>query len=281
MALVELLKPTQGTLRVVGSRWLLYMLAMLPGMFAMSSHLDEVIGKRPWFQDLQPPLDYVPTRMVIANLGDGVGLLLAGVVLIWLLQLVWLGGAARVLDPHTPGVYKKVFANGWQYLARFVRIAIIAVVVTLILQFVIGKGFDVLGTRAETQAWSFYNSYITLNLWRVATMFVALTLVGVIAFWMRMIAVDEARVDTRRLPWQALKLVARKPLGALLGQFLIVCAVLGIQAMALWCWRQSSHGGLWFGAWALLQLLTAYVWQFRIRLAFATLQQPNNRPVTT
>ena len=274
MALVEMLKPTQGTLRVVVSRWLLYMLAMLPGMLAMSRHLNEAIGKRPWFQDLQTPLDTLSTRFVLSNVGDGVGLLLAGVGIIWLLQLVWLGGSARVLDPRTPGVYKKVFENGWQYLARFVRIAIIAVVVTLILQFIVGKIFGVLSARAETQPWPFYDAYITLNLWRAGVVFVALTLVGVIAFWMRMIAVDEERFDTRRLPWQALKLVARRPLGALLGQFLIVCLVLGIQAMALWCWRQSPNGGLWFGAWAVLQLLTAYVWQIRIRAAFAVLHQP-------
>lgn len=273
MALIELLKPVEGTFRVVASRWLLYMLAMLPGMFALSAHLNETIGKRPWFHDLQPPLDVLSTRFVLAQLGDGVALLLAGVAFIWLLQLVWLGGSVRVLNPRTPGVYTKVFANGWQYLARFVRIAIIAVIVTAILQFVIGKFFGALSARAETHAWPVYESYVTLNLWRASVVFVVLTLVGVIAFWMRMIAVDEERFDTRRLPWQALKLVRRRPLAVLLGQFLIVCAVLGIQALALWCWRQSPHGAVWLAAWVVLQLVTAYVWQFRIRTALAILHQ--------
>jgi len=273
MAIVELLKPVRGTFRVVGARWLLYMLAMLPGMLSLSKHLDEAVGKRPWFHDLQPPLDTLSTRFVLAQLGDGVALLLAGVGILWLLQLVWLGGSARVLNPRTPGVYTKVFKNGWQYLARFLRIAIIAVIVTAVLQFAISKLFGALSARAETHAWPFYTSYITLNMWRAATIFVALTLVGVIAFWMRMIAVDEGRFDTRRLPWQALKLVRRRPFAALLGQFLIVCAVLGIQAVALLCWRQSPDGEVWLGAWVLLQLVTAYVWQFRIRTALAILQQ--------
>ena len=88
MVLVELLKPTQGTLRVVASRWLIYMLAMLPGLLAMSRHLNEAVGKRPWFQDLQPPLDTLSTRFVLSNVNDGVPLLLAGVALIWILQLV-------------------------------------------------------------------------------------------------------------------------------------------------------------------------------------------------
>lgn len=273
MALIRLLKPVQGTFRVVVSRWLLYMLAMLPGMWSLSMHLNEAVGKRPWFHDLQPPLDALSTRIVLTQLGDGVALLIAGVAVIWLAQLVWLGGSARVLNPRTPGVYHKVFENGWRYLARFLRIAIMAVIVAAILQFLINKLFGALSARAQTEPWSFYTAYVTLNMWRAATVFVALTLVGVLAFWMRMIAVDEERYDTRRLPWQALKLVGRRPVAALLGQFLIVCIVLGIQAVALFCWRQSPNGDMWLGAWVLLQFITAYVWQFRIRTALALLQQ--------
>lgn len=270
MALVELLKPTQGTLRVVVTRWLLYMVAVLPGMLSLSSHLDETIGKRPWFEDLQVPLDTESAGFVAAQLGDGIALLGAGAAIIWLLQLVWLGGSLRVLDPRAPGVQTKVFANGWQYLARFLRIAIFALIVTLLLQFIIGKIFDSLSARAEINAWPVYTSYITLNMWKVSVIFIALTLVGVIAFWARVIAVADERKDTRRLPWQALKLLRRKPVAALLSQFLLVCAVLVIQTMALWCWRQSPNAGLWFGLWALLQLATAYMWQFRIRLALNT-----------
>ena len=55
MAVIDLLKPTSGTWRVVGTRWLLYMLAVLPGMLALSRHLDDalvsrkLVGERPIF----------------------------------------------------------------------------------------------------------------------------------------------------------------------------------------------------------------------------------------
>ena len=269
MAVVDLLNPTTGTWRVVVARWMLYMLAMLPGMLSMSRHLNETIGMRPWFHDLEVPLGTLSFKFLRPELGDGNGLLMAGVFVIWLLQLVWLGGSMRVLDPRAPGVQTRVWANGWQYLARFVRIAIFALIATLILQFVIGKIFGALSARAETHAWPVYDSYVALNLWRVFVVFVALNIIGIIAFWARTIAVMDERKDTRRLPWQVLKLMRRKPVSTLLCQFLLVCAVLAIQAMALWCWRQSPNGGMWFGAWALLQLATAYVWQFRIRLALS------------
>ena len=271
MAMIELLKPTTGTWRVVGARWLLFMLAVVPGLLTLSSHLDAEIGTRPWFHELQPPLTMLSTKFVIAELGEGLGLLGAGAALIWLLQLVWFGGAARVLDPRAPGVQTKVYANGWQYLARFIRIAVIAVVLTLVLQFVIGKVFGALSAKVEVEGWSIYGAYITLNMWKAGTIFVALTIIGVVAFWMRIIAVVEDRKDTRRLPWQTLKLLIRKPLSAFVAQFLLICAVLVIQAMALWCWRQSGSDGLWLGLWALLQLVTAYVWQFRIRYALHAL----------
>lgn len=277
MAIVKLLKPITGTWRVVASRWLLYMLAMLPGMLSLTRHLDATVGTRPWFHDLQPPLDILSLKFLVAELGDGVGLLLAGVFVIWLLQLVWLGGSIRVLDPHTPDVHKKVFANGWQYLARFLRIAVFAVIATVLVQLVVRKIFGSLSARAETEAWAVYDSYITLNLWKLFVMFVFLTLIGVIAFWTRIIAVTADRKDTRRLPWQALKVMARHPVSGLAAQFAFVCAVLITQAVALWCWRQSPSGGLWLGGWALLQLLTAYIWQLRIRAALNL--SWNHRPV--
>lgn len=275
MAVMKLLKPTAGTWRVVGSRWLLYMLAMLPGTMSLTRHLNETIGMRPWFHDLQPPLATLPTKFVIAELGDGVALLAAGALVIWLLQLVWLGGSIQILDPRRPVTPRKVFSRGWQYLARFVRIAIFAALAMALMQLLVTKIFGSLAARAETEAWPVYDGIITLNLWRVAVVLIVFTLIGVIAFWARMLVVSEDRYDTRRLPWQAVKILARRPVAAFLSQFLLVCLVLGTQAMALWCWRQSSAGGMWLATWAALQLLTAYVWQLRIRAAFSAMENSN------
>ena len=273
MAVMELLKPTSGTWRVVTSRWLLYMLATLPGLIALTSHLDETVGKRPWFQDLQPPLDVLSTNLLIPEIADGVALLGAAVVVIWLLQLVWLGGSIQILDPRRPDIRKKVFSCGWQFLGRFVRIAVFAGIAIAAMHFLMGKIVAGLRAQAESQNWSFYDAFVNLNLWYASTVFIMMTLIGLIAFWMRIIVVTEDRRDIRRLPWLAVKILVRRPLFALLLQFLLVCAVLGTQVMALWCWRQSPNGGIWIGFWALLQLATAYVWQLRIRTATYILQE--------
>ena len=272
MVVMELLKPTSGTWRVVTSRWLLYMLATLPGLMALTNHLDETVGKRPWFQDLQPPLDILSTKLLVSEIADGVALLGAAVVFIWLLQLVWLGGSIQILDPRRPGIRKKVFSHGWQFLGRFVRIAVFAGIAIAVTHYLMGKIVAGLRAQAESQNWSFYDAFVSLNLWYASTVFIVMTLIGLIAFWMRIIVVTEDRRDIRRLPWLAVKILVRRPVFALLLQFLLVCAVLGTQVMALWCWRQSPNGGMWLGVWALLQLLTAYVWQLRIRSALSALE---------
>jgi hypothetical protein len=266
---MELLKPTSGTWRVVTSRWLLYMLATLPGLMALTNHLDETVGKRPWFQDLQPPLDMLSTKLAVAEIGDGVALLGAAVVVIWLLQLVWLGGSIQLLNPRRPDMRKKVFSNGWQFFWRFIRVALFALIAVAVAQFLMSKVVAGLRVQAESQNWPIYDAFVALNLWYASIAFIVMTLIGLIAFWMRMIVVTEDRHDIRRLPWLAVKLLLRRPVSAFLLQFLLVCAVLGTQVVALWCWRQSSSGGLWFGAWAVLQLVTAYVWQLRIRMALS------------
>ncbi len=275
MAVMELLKPTSGTWRVVTSRWLLYMLATLPGLMALTGHLDETVGKRPWFQDLQPPLDTLSTKLLVPEIADGVALLGAAVVVIWLFQLVWLGGSIQILDPRRSDIRKKVFSHGWQFLARFIRVAVFAAIAVALTQFLLGKVFGALRAQAEAQNWSVYDAFVTLNLWYVSIAFIVMTLIGLVAFWIRMIVVTEDRRDLRRLPWMAVKILVRRPVSAFLLQFLLVCAVLGTQVMALWCWRQSPNGGMWLGVWVLLQLLTAYVWQLRIRSALSALEDFN------
>lgn len=272
MAVAEILKPTAGTWRVVISRWLLYVLATLPGMLSLTRHLDDTIGIRPWFQDRQMPLDTLSVKLLLAELGDGVALLAAGAFIIWLLQLVWLAGSIRVLDPDRLDIRKQVFSHGWPFLGRFIRIAILAAIALLATHWLVGKGFGLLSSRAETEAWPIYESLITMNQWRVAVLFIVSTLIGIIAFWTRMYSVTQDRRDVRRLPWQAIKLLRRRPVSALLWQFILVCAVLCTHAIALVCWRQSPNDGMWFGIWALLLLLTAFIWQLRIRLALAALE---------
>jgi hypothetical protein len=270
---VELCKPVKGTWRVVLSRWGLYIFAMVPGLFVLTGELNESVGLRPHFQDLQLPLDVAGVSLLAAELfGGGTALLIFGVIVIWVLQLVWLGGATLLFSSAESQAKQKLFRPGWQYLGRFVRIAIFALIVVVAAHMGIKYLFGMLSARSELEDWAFQTSMIDLNVWRARVLFVALTLIGTFAFWVRIITVAEGRRDLRRLPMVVIRLFLRRPVAALLFQFAAIALVISLQAIALVCWRQSSGGLLWPLLWAVTLFFTSWVWQVRIRAALGVLK---------
>jgi hypothetical protein len=270
---VELCKPVKGTWRVVLSRWGLYIFAMVPGLFVLTGELNESVGLRPHFQDLQLPLDVADVSLLAAELfGGGTAVLIFGVIIIWVLQLVWLGGATLLFSSAESQAKQKLFRPGWQFLGRFVRIAIFALIVIVAAHMGIKYLFGMLSARSELEDWAFQTSMIDLNVWRARVLFVALTLIGTFAFWVRIITVAEGRRDLRRLPMVVIRLFLRRPLAALLFQFAAIALVISLQAIALVCWRQSSGGLLWPLLWAVTLLFTSWVWQVRIRAALGVLK---------
>jgi len=269
----ELIKPTKGTWRVVFARWGLYVLAILPGLLVLTRELNESVGRRPYFQELQLPLGVLDVRLLSAELfGSGAAILMLGVLVISMLQLVWLGGATHLFSSPGGQTTKKVFRPGWQYLGRYLRIAVFALIVAAAVHMGIKSLFSMLSARSEIEDWSVQTSLIDLNVWRAIIMFVAMTLIGIFAFWVRVITVVDNRRDLRRLPMAVLRLFWRRPAAALLFQFTAIALVLSLQAVALLCWRQSSGGVLWPVLWAATLFFAAWVWQLRIRVAINVLK---------
>ena len=271
--IVELCKPAKGTWRVVMSRWGLYVFAMIPGLFVLAGELNDSVGLRPYFQNLQLPLDIVNLQLLAAELfGGGTAILMLGVAVIWVLQLVWLGGATLLFDSANDQAKQKLFRPGWQFLGRFVRIAIFSLIVIVAAHMGIKSLFAMLSARSEIEDWAFQTSMIDLNIWRIGILFVALTLIGTFAFWVRIITVAENRRDLRRLPMKVIRLFLRRPVAALLFQFAAIALVLSLQAVALVCWRQSSGGLLWPLLWAVTLFFASWIWQVRIRAALGVLK---------
>lgn len=281
MALIQsaanIVRPTTGTWRVVFSRWGLYVVAMLPGLLAMKRHLEQSVGLRPWFQDVEMPLDMLSVKFVVAELSGGMSLLMLGALFVWVLQLVWLAGAVQVLDSPRYDAPRKIFANGWAYLGRFVRITVFSILAIIAFHLALKLLFGSLATRAELEDWTVQRSVFDLNLWRALMTFTALTLVGTFAFWARVITVADSRRRLRRLPLLLLRLFVRRPVSALIFQFATIAVVIFVQTVALWSWRQSGGGLAWLVLWAVLLFVASWIWQLRIRAALAIWQQENLR----
>lgn len=265
MVLGRLIDRLPITLRVIFVRWFIYVFATLPGLMALQAQLDDAIGKRPWFDDVEMPMDILNAKLVASELSDGAGLLMLCALLAWFLQLIWLAGAVRVLDPDAES--RKVLASGRPYLWRYLRIAFFALLAILVVHVGTKAVFESLATRAELQGRPLDESIFDLNMWRGAILFVLLTLTGVFVFWMRVLtaATDERRL--RRVPRQVLRVFRRHIGSAVLVQFLAVTVVLLLQAVALYAWRQAGGGTIWFLAWLLLLLGAAWIWQWRISFA--------------
>jgi hypothetical protein len=266
---LNMIRPTAGTWRVVLSRWILYVVAILPGLAALTFHLKQTIGLRPWFQSLETPLDVLSLQFLLAELSGGLPLLMLGALVIWVLQLVWLAGAVQILDTSKTDLPRKIFANGWSYLGRFVRIAVFAIITIFLLHLALKFAFSSLATRAELEDWTVQRSFFDLTFWRASISFVALTLVGTCAFWARVITTADNRRKLRRLPLMVLRLFLRRPVSALIFQFSTIAVVLFLQGVALWSWRQSAGGLAWLVLWAFLLLIASWIWQLRIRAALA------------
>jgi hypothetical protein len=273
MALTNLFDRVPPTVRVILARWFIYIIAALPGLLIMQKHLNESVGKRPWFQGADMPLDILNVRLLIPELAGGAGVLVLGSFLAWVLLLIWLAGAVRVLDPRAAADTKKVFANGRPFLWRYLRIAFFALLVAVAVHFGVKFLFTWLAARAELQSWPVEKSLIDLNLWRAAILFVLLTLAGVFFFWMRiMTAMTDAR-KLRYLPVRIFRLYRRHVASALLLQCAAVAGLLLLQMAALYAWRQTGGGLAWFIAWLLLLLFAAWVWQWRVLHAMRLAQR--------
>ena len=264
--------------RIVVSRWLLYVAAMLPGWLAMSWQLQDSVGKRPWFHDATLPLNMLDFRLLLSELsGGGLSVLAFGAAFIWLMQLMWQAGAMRLLDPAAQPDFPGVFGNGRPYLGRFVRVAMFALIAAVLVHIAVKNAHEAFAIRAELEGWSVRRSYISLQLWRLLALFAGLSLVGVFAFWVRVVAVADDRRYLKRIPRIVLRLFLRRPIRALLVQFLAITAVLVLQAVALWNWRQSEGSVVYLLLWAVLLFLAAYVWQLRIQAALAVLNDERLR----
>jgi hypothetical protein len=265
MVLGQLIDRLPISLRVILVRWFIYVFATLPGLMALQGQLDDAVGKRPWFHDAGMPLNLVNLKLVMAELSDGAGLLMLCALLAWFLQLIWLAGAVRVLDPDAES--RKVLASGRPYLWRYLRIAFFALLVIAVVHLGMKAIFESLATRAELQGRPVDESYIDLNLWKGAILFVLLTLIGVFVFWARVLtaAADERKL--RRVPRKVIHVFRRRIGSAVLLQVLAVTVVLALQAVALYAWRQAGGGAIWFIAWLLLLLGAAWIWQWRVSFA--------------
>ncbi len=262
-------RPVAGSLRLVTLRWLLFVVAALPGLAAGIGAIGESVANRPYFAAAADPLPLVPLARLMARLPGPVWATLAlAAAVAWLGNLLLTAGAVAIFGAGRSGpprVWRTVFGAGTHALWAYLRIALVALLLAIVGARILGAIGDRLIEHAVRDLWTL-RAQLFIQLGRGVAILCWLTLVGVFAWWCRVIVVADRRRRVRRLWTVVPRLWWRHPVGALLIHFVLALAGLLAGAAVIVAWRQSPAGTpgwtlLWLAVLAGLSLL----WHWRLR----------------
>lgn len=265
----EGLRPVPGSLRLMALRWLLFVLAALPGLAAASVAIGRSVANRPYFAEAPDPLPLLPLISLLGRVPGPVwGTLALAAIAAWAGNLLLTAGAVAIFGAPRgdgPRVWQAVFGAGTRALWAYLRIALTALVLALLGARIIAAIADRLLDHGAHAMWTMRSLFL-LQVGRGLATLCWLTLVGVFAWWCRVIVVADERRRVRRL-WSVVpRLWRRRPVRALLLHFVLALGGLLAGAAALFAWRQSSAGAT---GWALLWLVVlaglSFLWHWRLR----------------
>jgi hypothetical protein len=265
------LRPVAGSLRLIGLRWLLWILSALPGLVAASAALERSIAERPYFVEAGDPLPLVPLLLLLRNVPGALwGVLVAGTVLAWLGNLLLTAGAVELLDPKRVGgtrVWRTIIDTGTRYLWVYLRIALLALVLLLVGGRVLGLISESIDDHGRVAGWTAESLVLTLPVIRALLFLCWASIVGTLAVWCRVLAVSDGRRYVRRLPALALRVWWRRPVQGLGFHVVLALASPLLGALVLLAWRQSSSATAgWVVLWLVVLLLQSILWHWRLRV---------------
>ena len=265
----EGLRPVPGSLTLMALRWLLFIAAALPGLAAAIGGIPKNIANRPYFAEAPDPLPMLPLLRLIGRIPGSVwGALVLAAVVAWLGNLLLTAGAvAHFGMPHgsRPRVWRTVFEAGTYSLWAYLRIALIALLLAALGTVGIGMVAGRLAQHGQQELWTMQARFL-LQVGRGLATLCWLTLVGVFAWWCRVIVVADERRRVRRLCTLVPRLWRRRPVGALALHFLLALGGLLASSGVLFAWRQSSANPLgWILLWLAVLGGMSFLWHWRLR----------------
>jgi hypothetical protein len=244
-------------------------LAALPGIMAANATLSEV-GTKPWFTRAPDPLPLPQFLGVMEQVSGVFPVLFLGAVLAWVFHQMLTAAALEIFDPRrTPGqvrVWRTFIDSGWRYLLTYLRVALFALLFLGIGARIISMIFDRLADQGAVEGWTGQTLIYTLPVARVLVLLAWAGVVGVLAWWSRVILTLGGRRYVRRMLTLVPRIVWRSPVSGFLLHWLLATASVLLAVFALFAWRQAPGVATgWFVAWILLLLIQAGVWHFRLR----------------
>jgi hypothetical protein len=263
------LLPVRGSLRLVVIRWLVSILAALPAVVVAFESLRECVARQPWFTEAPVPFPLAEQLAFLARIPGALWAALAASALLGFVgHLVVTAGALEVLDPARVrrGVLTTLLEAGSRYLWVFLRIALIAGICLVLGQRLLGLVFERLCDYGELHDWTDETVRIWLRGARFGLMLLGATLIGVMAWWLRVVVVATDRLSAVGALGGALRMGRRHPFQAICFQALLSLVALGVGGAVLVLWRQAATGHVqWAALWLAALFVQAVLWHWRLR----------------
>ncbi len=257
---------------LVAARFAMMALAAAVGALAIRGDLTGNIGRSPWFADAPDPL---PLQQFMAVWGQiprqGIGTAMAAalfsVLVGWFLT-------AGVVDLLTHGrregepLNRQVGAAGSFGLLPFLRVALLGLAFHGSLIGATAIVFDRLVDHGYLAGWSGKTLGRDLPLIRLGVTVAAMHLVGVFAFWCRVVIVADRRRYVRRVIGLVLSLGWRAPLRGFAAHLVLGLSLTLADGYLIVAWRQSAlPTDRWLAAWLLMLAVASIVWAWRFHTA--------------
>jgi hypothetical protein len=267
---IAALRPVRGSGRLIAVRWALSIAAALPAMLATRATLDQVAGRQPWFTDAPDPLPLPQLVKILGQLGPAVPASVAGVIAAWLATLLVTAAAVEILDPgrapEPVRLWRSTIDTGTRFLWVYLRISLCAAVLLGLGARGVTSVFEMLANHAKVAGWTAVTIVDVLGVGRVALVLAGAGLVGVLAWWCRVISVGDQRRYVRRLPTMVARVGWLWAAQGVILPWIVGTASLIAGGAVLFAWRQSpGDGTAWFVFWLGLLLAQAYLWHWRLR----------------
>ncbi len=270
------LRPVRGSLRVTLARWLLSVAGWLAGVSYASRTLASV-AREPYFTAAPAALDVVQLLELARRLRPALLAFAAVALGTWLLlQLLTAGALIRLERGRRERVslWRACWDGGSRALFPYLRVALVAGALGASGSVLLARLFEWLAQHGEVAGWTGKTLARDLPLARAVLSGVWISVVGIFAFWLRVLLVRERRPRLRIAAAQALRLCVQRPSSALAFHWAVAAATLAAQGAVLLAWQAqaaASPAPRWLAVWLALLFVSAYAWQWRLRAALRVL----------
>lgn len=271
------LPPARASLRIALARWLLWIAAPLGGVRYAQRVLESSVAREPYFVAASGALDVVELIELARRLRPALLALAASALLTWLLlQLLTAGALIRLERGRRERVslWRACWDGGSRALLPYLRVACLAAALGALGAGLLSRIFAALAEHGEAAGWTGRTLVRDLPLARALLTGAWVTLVGIFAFWLRVLLARERRPRVRVAAGRALRLCVRRPFSVLCFHWVVAVATLAAQGAVLLAWQDApspAPAPRWLAVWLAVLLLSAYAWQWRLRAALRVL----------